>query len=637
MSTKRPNKTAQYLARQLGQVLEERTGGAPAPGGGLPAAPVPGGLRPSFWADAPWRLEPGQSEIPFTFLVRDGQDRKLQLRLEEIVVHEGAGDGPPVHRFTEGLGPITKRLWAYRPAPTTPVGPPPTLPLLAFTTPDRGDILSLWVVFRGSVGAPAASGGPVEIRRPLRIYLASEPLPLRGTAQWYYGDTHHHSSYTSDVKEFGNPVPDTCAAAKCLGLDWLILTDHSVDLADNNPYWEDRLGGGSRWGDLGMEVASVSGEGFRLLRGEELTVLGQPGHGDNTLHMLVFGARFEEMIPGAWARRSLLGQVLASLGSTFRELYEHLFGTIHPLEAALTGVDRNGKAVLGLKGRSVQAQNALAFAAHPTSDAQAPGGTWEYHDLMQPIHGMQGWNGGVRRFTVSQEDPFDHWQPAGPWDDGPALKGINRWDEILRQRAGLEDPRFVLLGGSDAHGSFNYSEGWGLDWDGLRADDNALGKVRTLLYLSHRDPAGPRQAPTEAEVAEAIRSASCVVTNGPVVTLSAAYDGRTAELGQILQTDGDGVVEIEIRAASTAEFGPVEQVEVISYFRGMDASTSRSVPFHVGHSEVIGDALPEGPGYVRLSATTQHREDSFRCFSNPIWIRPAGAGQRSLRVTCRGW
>jgi hypothetical protein len=94
---------------------------------------------------------------------------------------------------------------------------------------------------------------------------------------------------------------------------------------------------------------------------------------------------------------------------------------------------------------------------------------------------------------------------------------------------------------------------------------------------------------------------------------------------------------VKIRAASTEEFGPVEQVEVICYFRGMDASVSRAVTFQPGQSEVIDDALPAGPGYVRLATTTHHDEDSFHCFTNPIWIKTTGAAQRSLQVTCTDW
>ena len=83
------------------------------------------------------------------------------------------------------------------------------------------------------------------------------PLPLRDSPQWYYGDTHYHSNYANDFKEFGNPVPDTRVAAECIGLDWLVITDHSCDLVDANPYWEEALAD-SRWAELGLEVEAHS-------------------------------------------------------------------------------------------------------------------------------------------------------------------------------------------------------------------------------------------------------------------------------------------------------------------------------------------------------------------------------------------
>ena len=308
------------------------------------------------------------------------------------------------------------------------------------------------------------------------------------------------------------------------------------------------------------------------------------------------------MIPGAFGQKRLLGQIVANLTAYSASLYRHLFGTIHPLEAVLTGIDRKGKVVPELTKCAVHTQGALAFAAHPTSFAQAPGGVWEYHDLMQPIHGMEAWNGTLRYLAKKEESPFDHWQRAGDWSASVGKKGIDRWDEILRQRLAMDNPRFVLLAGSDAHGSFNFSEGWWLDWNGFRADDNCLGKTRTLLYLPHRDPDSQRVAPTEAEVVEAIRSGSCVVTDGPVVNAALTFAGRRATLGQVLETNGDGVIEVEIQAASTGEFGPVEKVEVLYYFLGMDKTESKVVPFQLGHSDVLLNASSR----ARLRASGSH-------------------------------
>jgi hypothetical protein len=210
------------------------------------------------------------------------------------------------------------------------------------------------------------------------------------------------------------------------------------------------------------------------------------------------------------------------------------------------------------------------------------------------------------------------------------------WDQILRQRVGLEDPRFVLLAGSDAHGSFNYSEGWWVDWDGLCANDNCLGKVRTLLYLPGRELDSPRKAPTGKEVADAVQEGRCVVTDGPVLSLSLCSDGDEAGLGEVIRMRGEGPLDVHVWAASTDEFGPVRQVTVVYYAQGMDTSVARTGPFEVGGSEIIANDLPPGAGYVRLETVTTNDGDEFRCFTNPIWFRSEGSSRRSLRVYCAG-
>lgn len=303
----------------------------------------------------------------------------------------------------------------------------------------------------------------------------------------------------------------------------------------------------------------------------------------------------------------------------------------------LTGVDQSGHAVEPLRGRSVQAQDALAFAAHPASFAQSPGGIWEFYDLVQPIHGMEAWNGGMRRNATQEESPFDHWHEAKPWEETTSKAGIDLWDQILRHRVRQDDPRFVLLAGSDAHGSFNYSEGWWVDWDGIRVDDNALGRVRTLVHLPHREPNSGRQAPSAAEVAEAVRGGSCVATDGPVLNCTVGFNGTQVGLGGVLTVNGDGALEVQVQASSTPEFGPVEQVKLFYYFRGMEGTASVSLGFAAGHTAVVADDLPSGPGYIRLATATHNGTDTHRCFTNPVWIKSAGAGSRALVVACADW
>ena len=619
-------------------VLEDRGATAAAEGFRYTA----GRPGPEIWADAPWRVEPprpgqdpGEQEIPFTFIMRD-----MDGELDEIALYESPGDGLPLHTI-QGPGTIYNRFWVARAA----------IRRDRFKT--TGPRLLVRVVFKGDWEPSTDSRS--EWEQTLSISFASEPLPLRDSPRWYYGDTHYHSSYTNDIKEFGGPVPDTRAAAECIGLDWLVLTDHSVDLDDRNPYFEDRQSD-TRWDEMGREVEEASSQGsVRLLRGEEVTVIGKPGFPgeSNTLHLLVFGAKAGKFIPGAWARSQLLAIVAKNLPEGSKQYCEYLFGTIYKLEEVLTGKDKNGQVVEALKGRSVEEQQALAFAAHPSSMAQGIGGTWEDADLAQAIHGMESWNSRAWFRAAREERPFDDWRKTSRKERAKPRKEIERWDEMLRYK--LEhapDPRFVLVAGSDAHGSFNYSVGYGMDWDGIRADDNCLGKPRTLLYLPDKTI---REMLSEDEVTAAIRSGSCVVTDGPVLNFTLGFNGgEPATLGQTVHAEGGGTLELELEGHSTAEFGPVQHVDLIYYFQGMPTGKKKRVRVGAPPAGPLGDLLariqayvkatpwetevPSGSGYIRLQTETQadtpEGRHTYRCFTNPIWIESAGTGIRQLRVSC---
>lgn len=640
------NETEAYLANFLEAVLADRT----AESAQIAEQPIQtygaGHIGPTFWADAPWRLEPAVTQIPFTFIIRDAEKDEIKMRLEAIEVYEAADDGKPwkdkawrlVHTFDQGLGPIDYKYWTYRPDPKLPsaLGAPPEIALERFIYAKPGHRLPLRIRFKGSRLKGILGRRDFEEWLSLSIYLATESLPLRDSPQWYYGDTHYHSSYTADVKEFGNPVPDTRAAGKCIGLDWLAITDHSVDLADRNPYWEDKQSD-TRWDELGREVSEQSDDQFRIVRGEEVTLLGREGEGDDTLHMLVFGAGFDKLIPGAFAKKSLLAGVVGRLSGYTQELYKHLFGPVYRLEEVLTGVDKNGEAVPALAGRSVQKQKAIAFAAHPAAIAQSPGGIWEYEDLLQPIQGLEAWNGRIRFTTGKEESPFEHWKDAINWDESNNKKGIDLWDQMLRVRVGLDDPRFVLLAGTDAHGSFNYSLGWWVDWDGIRADDNCLGKVRTIIYVPEADQDGDRLVPTVVEIIGAMQSGSCIVSDGPVLNLAVGFNGKEVGLGEVMSISGDGDLTVTIQAASTKEFGPVENVEVIYYFQDMDSSIGKMAPYRAGHTQVLDGDLPVGSGYIRLATSTAADSDTFRCFTNPVWLKSDDRDRRRLVVNCVDW
>jgi hypothetical protein len=484
------------------------------------------------------------------------------------------------------------------------------------------------VVFQGSF---YPYDEPSHININLETFLARHALPLSRAAhahqarRWFYGDTHYHSVYTNDIKELGNPVPESCQAAHAIGLDWLVITDHSCDLDDVDADVSAQI----RWERLKAEVANpnISNDQFRCILGEEITLLAKE---DTLVHMLAFGS-MEKMVEGAFMpdQGGFMTEVFqetiqkllhraAKNGGYSEEEAKRMFGNVHPFEKVL----------------DMLPAEALLFAAHPFTLAQPPPpGKWLAEHLYHPrLTGYEFWNTRIRRTAQLTLNPFG----SKKWIDPEALlkqdqKRIQKfkgwadgeWELALRKGlAGWGDadalPRLrpVFLAGSDAHGSFNY--GVGMSWDyrrRLAVDDNTLGKVRTVAYL----PDGYSDTiPPEAEILAALRKGSCVVTDGPVVTFSVEQQGKTAQLGEVLSAAGGKEITLKIQAYSTPEFGAVEEVELVSCFR--HTRKPRITIIKKGESETF--ELDGKQGYCRLFAQTAGPDgELFCCFTNPIWVR----------------
>ncbi|MCL2064145.1 MAG: hypothetical protein FWG98_07215 [Candidatus Cloacimonetes bacterium] len=89
---------------------------------------------------------------------------------------------------------------------------------------------------------------------------------------WYLGDTHYHSSYTSDQVEYGAPLEMTKKMAYSMGLDWFFVTDHSYDLDDiENDYTKNdkEL---KKWTKLKSECANLSDKEMKIKYGEEVSI-----------------------------------------------------------------------------------------------------------------------------------------------------------------------------------------------------------------------------------------------------------------------------------------------------------------------------------------------------------------------------
>lgn len=686
LNEKQRDQTYEFVANIFGMTRDESAKAAtPVPPGREFSAATPRKNQPEFWADAPWRLEPDQDHLPLLFIIRDGDVQppgKGPWRLNKLRVEQRLANGTwhDVRHFLpadlpgiDAGGHVDRSFWTCR--FQIPLSPPdPGVEPVLKEVQRGGPPIHLQAVFEGSF-PPHEETESSAVH--LEVFLAEHGLPQgraalpSGPRRWFYGDTHYHSDHTNDVKEFGGPVPDTRQAGLAIGLDWLAITDHSCDLDGLPANWDGTSPALRRWDELKAQVASpeISDDRFRCLLGEEITLRG--GDGERYVHMLAFGA-LEEMIEG--------GFLPEGEGSFMTRLFQEAIEDIINLAIRHGGYHPDtGRRLFGPVQTLAEVLEALpaetlVFAAHPYTVAQPPfiNGDWDVRDLDNlRLTGHEAWNGRSRRSALLTDDPFS--KPS--WTDPRKLARADesRLEKLLGYVEGdwtraletgvdawslaesLPARRPVFVAGSDAHGSFNYSVGWGWDYQTqFMCNDNALGRVRTAIFLPEHAAA---TVPEANEILAALKGGACAVTDGPVLEFWLSHGGRQAYMGDVLPIDGGGDVEMRIVAHTTPEFGDVEKVEVVTYVQDPPgaAAGSGTDPGLVGR---IGAALgrlrpgrgrrkttvwPGRAAAIRLAGrqgfcrvqveTTGPGGERFCCFTNPIWLRATPGRARRLRIT----
>ncbi len=593
--------------------------------------------QPEFWVDAPWRIEPDLDSIPVSFHLREANLQPPGMgpwRLDVLLVEQELPDGswlklaellPGDLPGIDEQGFSTTDLWVHG----------ISLPLAALQGAECGQKVHLRALFLGRF-APHDELASVEIH--LEVLLAAEGLPGgraaagSGPRQWFYGDTHYHSAYTNDPKEFGGAILEARRAGRAVGLDWLAVTDHSCDLDEVD------AGQGSRrrWDRLADDIASpaISDKDFRCILGEEITFLGHKGW---PLHMLAFGD-MDEMVEGAFlpadssapemvlAREAL--QAIVQAGTGYKpDILDRLFGKVLGLDEVMARLPAG----------------TLTFAAHPFDFAQVPPARWSREDLAhERLTGYEFWNGRVRAKAGRTPNPFAAWKDAGELAEADEARieklqeqAAERWDPQLQRGVrhwlrGEKLPawRPVLIAGADAHGDFNYHVGWAWDYRRFDVNDNALGRARTAVYLPRHAADG---LPTVADILAALRQGACVATDGPIVDFCLEQGGRVASLGELLEVSGPENVILRATAHTTAEFGPVTEVEVVSYWAGQQGRKPRHTVVKAGDPAVLD--LDGRRGYCRLQARSAGPAgECFCCFTNPIWLRVMDGGVRQVQL-----
>jgi len=269
-------------------------------------------------------------------------------------------------------------------------------------------------------------------------FLPPEPLIINFLKEapphpqgWLAGETHCHSSYTSDSVEFGAAPAVLQKAAKSVGLDFVCITDHSYDLINENKFQKMR-------NDVDMANAAaatnVGAKNFLplpiLIAGEEISC----GNSKNqNVHLLVFGN--ENYIEGH--------------GDGGRRWWN-------------TTPDLSIREAIG---------KCIAFAAHPKLQIMLfaekfllKRGHWSYEDLTENnICGIEFWNGFRGR---------------------DFYEGRELWIKSL-----LAGHRLLPLGGNDSHGDLNsYTAVKRPLWSLKCNTEHVFGQVRTVIPNTGKTP-----------------------------------------------------------------------------------------------------------------------------------------------------
>ena len=221
--------------------------------------------------DAPRRIDPGKP-LPVYLIIKDAD--RYPVRLSEVIIKVTYADGSQkIARFPYGDRVINDALWwdsiNFIPVYAGPV----QIQAHALLRRGKKDLQVTTDNYEGTS------------RQPLMVYVSQTPLPV--LPGWLHGDIHCHSALTNDVIEFGAPVEVGAFAGYCMGLQWIVVTDHSYDFTA-----DDGDGPPPEWTVL-CEKADILAPTLTVIPGEEVTCRNLSG---KNCHMLILNGR--RFVPG---------------------------------------------------------------------------------------------------------------------------------------------------------------------------------------------------------------------------------------------------------------------------------------------------------------------------------------------------
>ncbi len=515
----------------------------------------------------------------------------------------------------------------------------------------------------------------------VRIFRSDEDIPSQ--QNWYRGDTHLHSIYTQNSAETGLPLAATKNAASHIGLDWITTTDHTSDF--------DNYGSGSgtaqltqNWAMLQSEVQALNTQdpSMIFIPGQEVATLNTA---DNMVHFLAYpdpqspyslpylGDGDGDVTGTNVSISGALGVLSQNNGFAYAS---HPFSTGDELSSAVGGGIWNiSSSVFPANGSAFPftVSNTGASNLIICNDLQLPSDVLASNApgvmIKEGLKGAQIWNmrkslqtTGVLGGTDDEDDPWDAILDGGAFSQMDSLDPefhlirFKQGQEVVNSinRLGLQlknsdnsyaNWKMFYSAGSDAHGSFNYSN---TDDFALMGEitNNAVGKLNVLAYCPNGMGANGENVLT------AFSNGNTSISDGPIVTIGLSTDGNN-NVDNIL-TGEDVVLDIlepnehylNIDYTSTQEFGDVNKLTLIlgtetAEFRkninfsstGVNGNNTLNHQLSTLLDDIANMANPPLSEYMYIRAEletsvsynnldiyrTDH--DVFHSYSNPIWFK----------------
>jgi hypothetical protein len=430
--------------------------------------------------------------------------------------------------------------------------------------------------------------GSSSVTTYLRIYRY--PYGLPSISGWYRGDTHLHSIYTQNTAEQGLPLPSTKEAAKLIGLNWIITTDHTSDF--------DNYGNGNindNWNLLGNEVNNLNSADATMMyiRGQEVAVknsvgklvhfLGYPSYSSPTT-----GSFLGDGNGDATATNVTVNAALSNLYSSNGFCYAaHPFATNDELSPVVNGGIWNlGDDDFSINGTNFPQTGGNIICNDPSvaSDVLVDNGNNTSKFVKDALKGGQIWNDRVSMSTTDEpEDPYNLAGGNTPFAAVPndysfhwnrftqgleIINFINKKGLLLKNTYdNIQNWKFYLSAGADAHGSFNYSNTNFIESVvgnlGGSVQNNAVGKLTTLAYA----PSGMGTGGTN--ILKAMYEGNISISDGPILVQGLSTNGN--KVANEVFMGGDVIINKEdtanaflnLQYATTTEYGTKNSVNMI--------------------------------------------------------------------------